>query len=302
MGAGISSIRIDSAIEGDIALYFKKYLKGVSRLSFEKYLHDTLSLQRAEEQFMLLHQKLPVSFSGKKILEIGSGFGIFLINIVKNHGVIASGIEPDQICYTTSREIFAQNGIPSDIVKHEQGERLSYPSDYFDVVYSSNVLEHVGSPKQVLGEAIRVLKPAGYLFFVVPNYASWWEGHYGILWPPNIPKRLASLYVRLLGRDPSFLDSLHLITLKNIKDMVAEFDTQLEVLDWGWDTWEYRLASLDFSGWAALHHLKKLLSVLQGLKVLSAVRYFGRQLDWLTPVILLAKKHPVQGSVSHAAE
>ena len=61
-----------------------------------------------------------------------------------------------------------------------------FPTSYFDVVYSSNVLEHVNEPPKVIGEIIRVLKPGGHAQIVVPNYGSWWEGHYGIdLAPPS---------------------------------------------------------------------------------------------------------------------
>ena len=270
--------------------YFNKTLKGVSKLSVDKFIKDTLSLERAEEQFSLLKKSLPIDIENKKLLEIGSGFGTFIVSLRINHNLLSYGAEPDFICRKTSQEILATFGIAGDIISNNAGENLSYIDNSFDIVYSTNVLEHVQSPEKVFSEAIRVLKPQGYLFFVVPNFASCWEGHYGILWPPNMPKYLARWYVKLLGRDPRYIDQLQLVTLKQLIDITRKFKEQLEVLDWGWDVWEYRLTTLDFSGWADLYKLKKMLQILNKSRLLGLIRYLGKRLGWLTPIILVAKK------------
>jgi 2-polyprenyl-3-methyl-5-hydroxy-6-metoxy-1,4-benzoquinol methylase len=46
---------------------------------------------------------------------------------------------------------------------------LSYPSDYFDVVVSCEVLEHVGHPEQMIREIHRVLKPGGVAVMTFPS-------------------------------------------------------------------------------------------------------------------------------------
>lgn len=51
-------------------------------------------------------------------------------------------------------------------------EKLTYPNNTFDMVITSDILEHVRNPSSAFGEIFRVLKPGGYHIFTVP-----------ILWP-----------------------------------------------------------------------------------------------------------------------
>jgi SAM-dependent methyltransferase len=107
-------------------------------------------------------------------------------------------------------------------------------------------------PAAVLADAVRVLKPGGTLHFTFPNYGSWWEGHYGILWIPHITKALARLYVRLLGRNPAFLNHLQLIDRRRLMKYLAPLHEQVDVLELGQSTWETRLRTTAFSEWAQL--------------------------------------------------
>ena len=52
------------------------------------------------------------------------------------------------------------------------GEHLPFGDSTFDVVFSSNVLEHVVSLDRLLTDMCRVLKDGGYMIHVVPS-ASW---------------------------------------------------------------------------------------------------------------------------------
>ncbi len=51
-------------------------------------------------------------------------------------------------------------------------EMLKFEDNYFDLVYSAYVLEHLAKPEKVIREMIRVTKTGGYLIFVAPNYGS----------------------------------------------------------------------------------------------------------------------------------
>ena len=55
-----------------------------------------------------------------------------------------------------------------DGVRHEDLERLTFPNDSFDVVITSDVLEHVADLKKVVAETLRVLKPSGVHIFTIP--------------------------------------------------------------------------------------------------------------------------------------
>lgn len=54
--------------------------------------------------------------------------------------------------------------------RNEDLERLTYPSESFDIVMSLDVLEHVPHIERALAECQRVLRPGGTLLFSVPFY------------------------------------------------------------------------------------------------------------------------------------
>jgi SAM-dependent methyltransferase len=56
--------------------------------------------------------------------------------------------------------------IPS--LPHQNLEALSYPDRSFDLIITSDILEHVRKPMQALAETYRVLKAGGYHVFTVP--------------------------------------------------------------------------------------------------------------------------------------
>jgi hypothetical protein len=78
-----------------------------------------------------------------------------------------------------------------------------------------NVLEHVADTKGVLQEAARVLRPGWAVMILAPNYAAFRsEAHYHVPWPPLLPRPLALVYLRALGRDPQFYrDDVHPSTI-----------------------------------------------------------------------------------------
>jgi SAM-dependent methyltransferase len=53
-------------------------------------------------------------------------------------------------------------------VRHEDICNTSFPSEHFDFILSSDVLEHVPEPQKALSEIYRVLKPGGKFIFTVP--------------------------------------------------------------------------------------------------------------------------------------
>lgn len=51
---------------------------------------------------------------------------------------------------------------------HQSLEALSYPSQSFDLLITSDILEHVRHPMQAFAETYRVLKPGGCHVFTIP--------------------------------------------------------------------------------------------------------------------------------------
>lgn len=271
---------------------------GVSRVPLDRMVHDMLSSRRAEEQIAELRRCGDImggGLAGKRILEVGSGCGSLQAYGRAVHGLDLHGIEPaSQDDFSTTMAVchllLDHHHLPHDVVRNAAGEAIPHPDDSFDIVYSSNVLEHVGDPAAVLAESIRVLKPGGVLCCVVPNYGSWWEGHYGVLWLPHMPAWLAKLYVRTLGRDPAYVDTLNLISRGQMEGWLAPHADRVEILDWGWSIFERRLTTLEFSEWAALSLTKRVAGWVHRLGMLRPVLWLARRLHWETPLVLVLRK------------
>ncbi|MBU1445759.1 class I SAM-dependent methyltransferase, partial [Patescibacteria group bacterium] len=99
---------------------------------------------------------------GTKVLDIGCGHGEFLKDIYsRTEGTY--GLDPDEA------------GLKKNtIIKHKNvglADEIPFENNFFDVVVSAWVLEHVADPEKVFGEIYRVLKPGGKVIFITPN--SW---------------------------------------------------------------------------------------------------------------------------------
>jgi len=154
-----------------------------------------------------------VDLQGKKLLEIGVGFGTNLADWIKRYDVDGYGVEPASAGFDSTfrgaRLLFSANGLDPDRVVNATGEALPFEDESFDVVYSSNVLEHTEDPERVLLQALRVLRPGGTLHMEMPNFLSYFEGHYMIVQPPIVWNWLLPAWVRLRGRDPAFARTLN---------------------------------------------------------------------------------------------
>lgn len=144
----------------------------------------------------------------ERILDVGSGYGAFVLT-ARQAGYDAYGLELATFDNDCARERLKVQDPQADVASiFTQGSALSLPfaDESFDVVTFWNVIEHIPDYKLALKEAIRVLKPEGWIVIEAPNYLSIrQEAHYHVPWLPWLPKPVASFYLRLLGRDPSFL-------------------------------------------------------------------------------------------------
>ena len=98
-------------------------------------------------------------FKDRDVLEIGSGSGLQLQAISKV-ARSAVGLE------LAGGQYFR---IPSLNVHEYDGLHIPFPSDSFDVVFSSNVMEHIGEQRQINNEIRRVLRSEGRVIHVMPT-------------------------------------------------------------------------------------------------------------------------------------
>jgi SAM-dependent methyltransferase len=186
-----------------LGAYFEK-ICGVDRAVLGR---DHVNPERYLKNIETLNAQVPLR--GKKLLEIGSGYGVSLALMLQRFDVDATGIEPASQGFDDSfkcaRAVLLANQLDPSRIIDAAGESLPFDDASFDVVYSNNVLEHTVDPALVLREAVRVLKPGGTLYVEVPNYLAYYEGHYLVPQPPILWPGLLAFWVKwVFRRDPSF--------------------------------------------------------------------------------------------------
>ncbi len=266
---------------------------------FTALAQELLSEQKASDELFRLEKTIGTSLAHKKVLEIGSGYGMVVCTGIKNFQAEMHGIEPGEQfsgSFSLSQEICTAYSIDPACIQRGVGEALPYAPNTFDVVYSSNVLEHVNDPQKVLAESIRVCKEDGFVVCVVPNYGSFWEGHYGFFFLPHSPKWALKLIARFLGRDPSFIDTLQLVTFGKLTKWLASIQEPFEIIGWGEDLFAHRLRTLDIAAWALLSRVVVLAKLLKNLKITELALWFSRIFHWETPFVVVLKKGRSKGS------
>ena len=112
----------------------------------------------------MLFRKICKPVAKDKVLEIGSGDGVFTKRLkgIKSQ-IVATDITPAVI--ERSKKIIKFEGLTYKI---ENCEKMSFKNKSFDIVCGISILHHVNT-KKTLQECYRVLKDGGRLFFTEPN-------------------------------------------------------------------------------------------------------------------------------------
>lgn len=288
---GISAQLLEKVITS-----YGNFFNRIAKLPADKCARDVVDEEKVHDQVRLFCSTIGISpdlLRGKKVLEVGCGFGIFIMVTRRDYGWDTIGIEPAGEGFNTSfalaREIAKEYNMPEETILNATGECLPFSNETFDFVFSSTVLEHTQDPKMVLRESLRVLKPGGVMQFVFPNYASFFEGHYAIPWVPYMNNKLGGVWVRLWKRDPAFLKTLKLLTFWQVKSWVQKFP-DVKVITYGQEIFKKRMLSLDIKNWAGLGKVKNWLFILKKMKILGFVTFLMIVFGAFEPIVLTVKK------------
>lgn len=127
------------------------------------YFHgEDESLEDAQEHKVdLICRKLRLK-QGEHLLDIGCGWGGFLIHAAKNYGITGVGVTLSQNQYDLARQRVAQAGL-SDTITIELRDYRDLTDASFDKIASVGMVEHVGVRRfpEYFGTAYRLLKEGG---------------------------------------------------------------------------------------------------------------------------------------------
>lgn len=135
---------------------------GVTQMSWKSIFRSSLS--ENYQAILRLLSPQPDSI----VLDCGSSDGTFTLKVAQRlQTTQIYGVEflPDQVeaCQSKGIKVSSKN----------LNEGLDFPSDFFDVVVSNQVIEHLIETDVFVREILRVLKPGGYTVVSTNNMASW---------------------------------------------------------------------------------------------------------------------------------
>lgn len=144
-------------------LYDAAYRQKDSALNTETFSNQLEQLRQLfEHRQHLAVNEMPVEeLAGKKVLEIGSGAGAHSALFAK-HGaqMYSMDITHDRVVATAGKIDLLQDN-NKNVCLQADAEKLPFPDNYFDIVYSNGVLHHSPDTPLTIKEAYRVLKPGG---------------------------------------------------------------------------------------------------------------------------------------------
>lgn len=140
--------------ETELQAYYADYYDG-ENLAFSPI---------TESRFRDLLRSFETYRESNRILDVGCGAGHFL-KVALEMGWNAHGTE----IASSAFDQLGRLGINSFRGKLEAAQ---YAGEFFDVVYCSEVIEHLLDPAGLLGEIGRIVRPGGLLYLTTPNFSS----------------------------------------------------------------------------------------------------------------------------------
>ncbi len=294
------AVKIRGELQKTILDKYGAFFNSISKISAQKITDDVLSPKKIDEQVSIIERISGEKIAGKKILEIGSGFGIFTIVTNKTYGADSYGVEPGSEgfggSYELSQTILKDSGVDPKRVKMGVGESLPFPDNSFDIVYSTNVLEHVTDPAKVISEAIRVTKSGGFIQIVFPSYGSFYDGHYACMYLPYQPKWLWKLWLKyVLRRDTAFVDTLRTeLNYFSIRKILMPFINakKIEVVSTGEEIFRERMTTIAFTPYAGLTKIKRLVEIMHKFRIVQVAIWTILLIKAHSPLIISIRKSP----------
>ncbi|MEP7044250.1 MAG: class I SAM-dependent methyltransferase [Dokdonella sp.] len=141
----------------------------------------------------------------QRLLNVGASSGAMDAIFAQAFGhVVGIDIDEHAIAFAQQHSIRAN-------LEFRIGDALDIPfaADTFDVVVCSQVYEHVPDQPRLFAEIRRVLRPGGCCYFAATNRLVLIEPHYRLPFLSWLPRPLANVYLRVLGRGNRYYERMH---------------------------------------------------------------------------------------------
>jgi 2-polyprenyl-3-methyl-5-hydroxy-6-metoxy-1,4-benzoquinol methylase len=110
----------------------------------------------------------------KEVLEVGCNWG-YGSHLLAQHARRVVGLDVNHQFVSYGRQRFTRDNL--QLIVHDANNPFPFSSQSFDIVFSSEVIEHIANYSGCLHEMCRMLKPTGILILKTPNlaYARRWH-------------------------------------------------------------------------------------------------------------------------------
>ena len=148
------------------------------------------------ERFLKFFDK----FNQKKIrmVDIGSGMGIFLYNLQKKVKWTLNGLEPD-----LNFANFCKDNLKLKIINNKFSKKL-FKNKKYDIITLNKVTEHIKNPIKFINDINSLLKTNGFIYLEVPDGVAAFNSSEGI------------------RREEFFLDHLHIFSIESLSNLLKK--------------------------------------------------------------------------------
>ncbi len=162
-----------------------------------------------------------LDLSATSCVDIGCGSGGISYHLAPYFGSVC-GVDPEP--WQRWKEFTADR--PNLSFREESADTLSLESDSVDIVICNQVYEHVPSPRVLIAQIYRILKPGGVCYFAGPNLLYPIEPH--VYWPfiHWIPRRWALALLRAFSPEKEKILDAYSTTYWTLKRWLRAFDIE----------------------------------------------------------------------------
>lgn len=169
----------------------------------------------AEDSIELLREH--TELAGRTVLDVGAGPSEFA------RAFRAAGAHYVPVDHDPTVASVRDGGVVGDAL------RLPLADGSVDIVFSSNMWEHVPDPEAVADELLRVTRPGGLVFLSYTNWLSPWGGHETSPWHWLGGERAIARYERRHGHPPKNRvgETLHRVSVRQGLEWAAGADADV---------------------------------------------------------------------------
>jgi len=152
------------------------------------------------------------------VLDFGCGVGYFVLEGLRRE-IDIWGIDQFFGKIKRFRKLVEYTESPMHWQKHclvGDGVTLPFPSDFFSVVTSWWVYEHISDPGRAIREMVRVTRPGGVIVIRAQDAHTNWEGHCNIPWIPYLSGHLERAWIEEFGKSPELRQGVYNITQSQV--------------------------------------------------------------------------------------